>query len=143
MVGAGGAGASQAAAAGGGGGRSDPPSVPHMEGYLHKLKHKRGSLLSFGSWNKRYFAIDRETRQLEYFKSKEDCCEGNKPSGAICLNDISAAHKFDDRSFHVESPGRTFMLKADSRAQQAVWIEALQKYVAERKAYDRCFNSSY
>lgn len=56
------------------------PSVPEMEGYLEKLKHKTNFLV-FG-WNRRYFKINPKGRSIEYYNSKEESNrEGGEPSG--------------------------------------------------------------
>lgn len=75
-----------------------PPIPPDLDGYLSKLKHKQSI---FGSWNKRYFKINQESYQLEYYPHKPTA--GEEPSGIIDLNLLHAVRKFDGYSFQVFS----------------------------------------
>ncbi|KAG5176219.1 hypothetical protein JKP88DRAFT_249636 [Tribonema minus] len=112
------------------------PDLPDIEGYLDKLKHRQSALtLITSSWNRRWFSINRATRQLEYFKSEQDATGPGrmKPLGSVCLCDVTAVRQYDDTSFQIESPSRTFLLRADSRAQRIVWVDALEGYVKRWK----------
>ena len=65
-----------------------PPSPPDLDGYLSKLKHKQSL---FGSWNKRYFKVNIETNELEYYKQKPaGSGSGEVPSGLIDLSSLHA-----------------------------------------------------
>ncbi|CAM9409551.1 unnamed protein product, partial [Choristocarpus tenellus] len=104
-----------------------PPAPPDIEGYLDKLKHKKRFFLS--NWTRRWFVVDAATLQLEYFAERTDADKGIvQPSGAISLNEISSVWAFDEYCFQIESPKRTLMLRADSKAQQTCWLRALEKY---------------
>lgn len=74
-----------------------PPSLPDIDGYLSKLKHKQSM---FGSWTKRYFIVNPETNQLEYYSSKPSK-SSEKPSGGIDLASILSIRRFDDNAFQV------------------------------------------
>lgn len=58
------------------------PTVPEMEGYLEKLKHKTNFLV-FG-WNRRYFKINPKRMSIVYYNSREESNrEGGEPSGIL------------------------------------------------------------
>ena len=74
-----------------------PPTPPDIDGYLSKLKHKQSF---FGSWNKRYFLVNSQTKKLEYYTTKPTN-SSQKPSGEIDLNLIQSIRNFDDNAFQV------------------------------------------
>lgn len=74
------------------------PAPPDLDGYLSKLKHKQSL---FGSWNKRYFKVNKDSEHLEYYKTKPKDSSGEEPSGQIDLSLIHAVRRFDGNSFQV------------------------------------------
>jgi hypothetical protein len=63
--------------------------------------------------------------------------------GSIFLDDITAVDTFDDLCFQVESKGRKFFLKAESKASMASWVKALEKYRSDLVQYEKyCASTS-
>ncbi len=103
---------------------------------MDKLKHK---ISIFGSWNRRYFKVNKKTASLEYYNSKSQAESGSgEPSGKIHLNDISAVKQFDEFSFILDT-GRsgTYHLKTSSHADMISWMRELGNYTRARQEYDK------
>ncbi len=99
------------------------PIPPALDGVLLKLKHKSSI---FGSWNKRYFRINKENETLEYFNDKSYV--NKAPSFSMPLKSIKSIRKFDDCSFQIEGDKGVF-LKAASIAEQTSWVDELNQYI--------------
>ena len=111
----------------------EPPLVPQIDGYMSKLKHHRPRF--FSAWNLRFF----RTRQLadgsgciEYFASKHNAEAGHKPKFIISMSMITSVIQFDELSFQINAGNQgTFLLRTESSAQYACWIQPLQQYIRD------------
>mmetsp|Transcript_965 Transcript_965/g.966 ORF Transcript_965/g.966 Transcript_965/m.966 type:complete len:128 (-) Transcript_965:1744-2127(-) len=110
-----------------------PPTPPDIDGYLSKLKHKQSI---FGSWNKRYFVVNPETCKLEYYTTKPSKIN-EEPSGVIDLTLIQSIRSFDDNAFQIDAGSIVYLLRADSAAEQACWINEFERYIQERLDYEQ------
>lgn len=112
----------------------EKPVPPEIDGYLTKLKRKQSL---FGSWTKRYFRVNMEEERIEYFKLKQQSQDSSYSTGHIDLWDISNIRKFDGNSFQIEAGPSVMLVKADSAAETACWVNGLLGFVEQRKAYER------
>ena len=110
------------------------PVPPQIDGYLTKLKSKQ---TIFGSWATRYFQVNQDLERIEYFKLKQQAVDSSYSTGHIDLRDITSVRSFDGNSFQIEAGKRVLLLKADSAAERACWMNGLAEYVAERQEYER------
>ncbi|ETW04824.1 hypothetical protein H310_03951 [Aphanomyces invadans] len=113
------------------------PVPPEIEGYLYKMKRKTGINLT-GSWNKRWFYVDVKRKEFGYSVSHSQPIM----KSSIFLDDITAIVVFDDYCFQVESKGRKFFLKGESKAGAAVWVKTLETYRSQFVAYEKYMAST-
>lgn len=112
------------------GGLNGRPVPPEIEGYLSKLKSK---FSLFGSWARRYYRLNPVTGDLDYYSDQNS----KKIAGTISLANFSKVMRFDDTSFQIESAPHVILLRAESQAELACWLQALEQYLEEKTLYDR------
>ncbi|XP_018615199.1 TBC1 domain family member 2A [Scleropages formosus] len=88
-------------------------------GYLHKL----GGPLR--SWKSRWFTYKARKCQLFYYRTPQD----PNPLGHIELADATFGFPLqaDEGTFHIQTPERTFILKAKNREAMMYWLQQLQQ----------------
>ncbi|KAJ8354301.1 hypothetical protein SKAU_G00218680 [Synaphobranchus kaupii] len=95
--------------------------------YLEGVLSKYTNLLQ--GWQNRYFILDPEVGQLQYFVSEH--CRGQKPRGSLPLNGASvsqcdeAPHMFTIYSAN----GELYKLRAADASEQQFWMSQLQACV--------------
>ena len=109
---------------------SGRPVPPEIEGYLSKLKSK---FSFFGSWARRYYRLNPKTGDLDYYSDQTS----TKVGGSISLANFSKVMRFDDTSFQIESAPHVILLRAESQAELACWMQALEHYLEEKTRYER------
>lgn len=110
------------------------PAPPEIEGYLSKLKSK---FSLFGSWAKRYYRLNPETGDLDYYSDKSS----RTAAGTISLANLLRVMRFDETSFQIEAPPHVILLRAESQAELACWLQALEQYLEEKTRFERYTHS--
>ncbi|XP_035273014.1 TBC1 domain family member 2A-like isoform X1 [Anguilla anguilla] len=87
-------------------------------GYLHKL----GGPLK--GWKSRWFVYEERSCQLLYYRMAQDA----SPLGHIQLTNATfdCPLQADEGTFHIQTPQRTFVLKAVNREAMIYWLQQLQ-----------------
>ena len=81
------------------------PKVPELEGYLWKLKSKQGFLANAtGSWNKRWFCVDRGTSKLLYYRRRPKRSVNEGFTTSPSLRRIHGKKKFRNKPYFGEAP---------------------------------------
>lgn len=119
-----------------------------LEGYFSKLKRTPNA---FGSWNNRYFILNRGgNNQLEYHSTRPVASDGtpvpNTLKKTFEIADIKHVHAIDQWTFQIHITRMLsasfknfeeviFTLRAEDCDQQSVWLDALTKYLRQRVEY--------
>ncbi|XP_032411122.1 TBC1 domain family member 2A isoform X2 [Xiphophorus hellerii] len=98
-----------------------PPGAagePRLCGFLQK---QAGPLRA---WKRRWFSYEQNQNQLFYFRSPQDVA----PLGRIRLSGATFTCPLNAESgtFHIQTPERTFILKAVSQELMLYWLQQLQ-----------------
>ncbi|XP_008419179.1 TBC1 domain family member 2A isoform X1 [Poecilia reticulata] len=98
-----------------------PPGAagePRLCGFLQK---QAGPLRA---WRRRWFSYEQNQNQLFYFRSPQDVA----PLGQIRLSGATFTCPLNAESgtFHIQTPERTFILKAVSQELMLYWLQQLQ-----------------
>ncbi|KAL9956762.1 hypothetical protein ACROYT_G038294 [Oculina patagonica] len=87
-------------------------------------------------WQKRWFTLDR--RRLLYFKepmnpfAKGELIIGSHTEGFALQEGVkSGKHQDEDYCFTLTTPGRDFVLKANTENERRMWMECLAKVIAQ------------
>ncbi|KAA0709656.1 TBC1 domain family member 2A [Triplophysa tibetana] len=98
------------------GGSSSPG--PKLCGYLSK----QGGPLK--SWKTRWFTFEEKSCQLFYYRTAQDI----NPLGKVDLSRGTFSYPLlgDEGIFHIQTPERTFILKAPNRDAQMYWLQQMQ-----------------
>ncbi|KDO25481.1 hypothetical protein SPRG_09424 [Saprolegnia parasitica CBS 223.65] len=112
---------------------TQPPLPPEIEGYLYKMKRQTGLSNLTGSWNRRWFYIDKRHKAFGYAINNTQ----PRMKNAIFLNDITAVVVFDEYCFQVEAKSRKFFLKAESKTSAACWVKTLDAYRTQQLLYEK------
>ncbi|KAG7458901.1 hypothetical protein MATL_G00225640 [Megalops atlanticus] len=96
----------------------EPPTSTKLCGYLQKM----GGPLK--SWKSRWFTYEDRKCQLFYYRTAQDV----NPLGRIELADATFGYPLqaDEGTFHIQTPERTFILKALNREAMMYWLQQLQ-----------------
>mmetsp|Transcript_18568 Transcript_18568/g.17889 ORF Transcript_18568/g.17889 Transcript_18568/m.17889 type:complete len:144 (+) Transcript_18568:388-819(+) len=115
--------------------RPPKPIAPDIDGYLDKLKHKTSL---FGSWSRRYFRVNVSGDKIEYYSNQKAAEKTSNVSGVIHLANFRGVKKFDNVTFQLDGGiDGVYLLRADSNAELACWLNALENYLREKMDYDR------
>lgn len=76
-----------------------------------------------------------EKNRLDYFPSRSSAFDGiTKPSGSVQLENLRSVKKFDEFLFQIDAgPDGVYMLRADSYANLACWVNELDRYIKARQ----------
>ncbi|KAI5100645.1 TBC1 domain family member 2A [Silurus meridionalis] len=87
-------------------------------GYLHK----QGGPLK--AWKFRWFTYDEKKCQLFYYRTAQDV----NPLGKVELRNATFSYPLqgEEGTFHIQTPERTFILKAANRDAKMYWLQQLQ-----------------
>ncbi|XP_056625054.1 TBC1 domain family member 2A isoform X2 [Triplophysa dalaica] len=113
-------------------GGSSSPS-PKLCGYLSK----QGGPLK--SWKTRWFTFEEKSCQLFYYRTAQDI----NPLGKVDLSRATFSYPLlvDEGTFHIQTPERTFILKAPNRDAHIYWLQQLQlKRASYREQHTRHFS---
>ncbi|XP_016522032.1 TBC1 domain family member 2A isoform X1 [Poecilia formosa] len=96
----------------------DAAGEPRLCGFLQK---QAGPLRA---WKRRWFSYEQNQNQLFYFRSPQDVA----PLGQIRLSGATFTCPLNAESgtFHIQTPERTFILKAVSQELMLYWLQQLQ-----------------
>lgn len=113
------------------------PTLPKLEGYLNKLKHKPSF---FSDWSSRYFKINAATEKFEYYNNgEESLLPDTKPSRSFSMVDGSVeTWPLSDTMFQIEfCDGIRFVIIMDASSieERDRWLYPLQKYLKDLKQY--------
>ncbi|CAL8357953.1 unnamed protein product [Merluccius merluccius] len=97
---------------------SAAPAGPKLCGYLDK----QGGPLR--AWKRRWFTYEEKKSQLFYYRTPQDVT----PLGRVELGNATFTYplKGEDGSFHIQTPERTFILKAANQETMMYWLQQLQ-----------------
>ncbi|KAM4621972.1 TBC1 domain family member 2A isoform 2-T2 [Polymixia lowei] len=98
--------------------RPPPSPGPKLCGYLHK----QGGPLR--AWKQRWFTYEEKKSQLFYYRTPQDVM----PLGRVELDSATFTYplKGEDGTFHIQTPERTFILKAANQEAMMYWLQQLQ-----------------
>ncbi|KAJ8339807.1 hypothetical protein SKAU_G00344400 [Synaphobranchus kaupii] len=87
-------------------------------GYLHKM----GGPLK--GWKSRWFVYEERNCKLIYYRMAQDA----NPLGHVQLTNATFSYPLqaDEGTFHIQTPQRTFVLKAVNRETMMYWLQQLQ-----------------
>lgn len=108
-------------------GGSTSPS-PKLCGYLSK----QGGPLK--AWKSRWFTFEEKSCQLFYYRTAQDI----NPLGKVDLSCATFSYPLqgEEGTFYIQTPERTFILKAPNRDAQMYWLQQLQlKRVSYREQH--------
>ncbi|KAG7277965.1 hypothetical protein CRUP_022135 [Coryphaenoides rupestris] len=91
---------------------------PKLCGYLDK----QGGPLR--TWKHRWFTYEEKKSQLFYYRTPQDVT----PLGCVALGSATFTYplKGEDGSFHIQTPERTYILKAVNQETMMYWLQQLQ-----------------
>ncbi|XP_067103528.1 TBC1 domain family member 2A isoform X1 [Osmerus mordax] len=94
------------------------PPISQLCGYLHKL----GGPLK--AWKLRWFTYEEKKSQLFYYRTAQDVA----PLGRVelCSATLGYPLKGETGTFHIQTPERTFVLKAANQEAMMYWLQQLQ-----------------
>ncbi|KAK1789339.1 hypothetical protein P4O66_015278, partial [Electrophorus voltai] len=94
------------------------PSASKLCGYLHK----QGGPLK--TWKFRWFTYEENKCQLFYYRTAQDV----NPLGRVELYSATFGYPLqsEEGTFHIQTPERTFVLKAANRDAKMYWLQQLQ-----------------
>ncbi|XP_029917223.1 TBC1 domain family member 2A isoform X2 [Myripristis murdjan] len=97
---------------------SSSSGVPKLCGYLQK----QGGPLK--AWKQRWFTYEEKKSQLFYYRTPQDVT----PLGRVELGSATFTYplKAENGTFHIQTPERTFILKAVSQQVMLYWLQQLQ-----------------
>ncbi|CAL8267303.1 unnamed protein product [Boreogadus saida] len=97
---------------------SRPAPGPKLCGYLDK----RGGPLR--AWKRRWFMYEEKKSQLFYYRTAQDLT----PLGRVGLGSatFTLPLKGEEGCFHIQTPERTYILKAVNQAAMMYWLQQLQ-----------------
>ncbi|XP_033978397.1 TBC1 domain family member 2A isoform X3 [Trematomus bernacchii] len=94
-----------------------PPAPPRLCGFLQK----QGGPLR--AWKQRWFRYEESRNQLFYYRTPQDVA----PLGRVPLCRASFSYPLQGGgTFHIQTPERTFILKAGSQQLMLYWLQQLQ-----------------
>ncbi|KAJ4918415.1 hypothetical protein JOQ06_022403, partial [Pogonophryne albipinna] len=94
-----------------------PPAPARLCGFLQK----QGGPLR--AWKQRWFRYEESTNQLFYYRTPQDVA----PLGRVPLCRASFSYPLQGGgTFHIQTPERTFILKAGSQQLMLYWLQQLQ-----------------
>ncbi|XP_051774211.1 TBC1 domain family member 2A isoform X1 [Ctenopharyngodon idella] len=98
--------------------RTPTQSGTKLCGYLNK----QGGPLK--AWKSRWFAYEEKSCQLFYYRMAQDI----NPLGKVDLSRATFSYPLqgEEGTFHIQTPERTFVLKAANRDAQMYWLQQLQ-----------------
>ncbi|KAG1962351.1 TBC1 domain family member 2A [Pimephales promelas] len=98
--------------------RAHVQSGSKLCGYLNK----QGGPLK--AWKSRWFAYEEKSCQLFYYRMAQDI----NPLGKVDLSRATFSYPLqgEEGTFHIQTPERTFILKAANRDTQMYWLQQLQ-----------------
>ena len=114
--------------------RKDSARRVAMSGYLLK---KGASAMSWQTWQRRWFVLDRVDNRLYYSIDKDS------PTyrGFINISDITTVHpsffhgtrkEKGDWPFEIHTPDREWLLQASSQEERTQWIDVINQYAHSR-----------
>lgn len=77
--------------------------------------------------------MNKVTGDLDYYSSQSSAT----PSGTIRIADIYRIRRFDELSFQIEASTSSVLLRGESQAELACWIDLLSTYVEDVRKYER------
>ncbi|KAM6980820.1 uncharacterized protein FYW47_000583 [Aplochiton taeniatus] len=97
----------------------DSPPGPKLCGYLHK----QGGPLR--AWKLRWFTYEEKKSHLFYYRAAQDVT----PLGCVglCSATLTYPLKGETGTFHIQTPERTFILKAATQEAMMYWLQQLQQ----------------
>ncbi|XP_017341585.2 TBC1 domain family member 2A isoform X1 [Ictalurus punctatus] len=97
---------------------SELSSKTKLCGYLHK---QAGPLKT---WKCRWFTYEEKKCQLFYYRTAQDL----NPLGKVELRNATFSYPLqgEEGTFHIQTPERTFILKAANRDAKMYWLQQLQ-----------------
>ncbi|XP_078145251.1 TBC1 domain family member 2A isoform X2 [Centroberyx gerrardi] len=97
---------------------SSSSGEPKLCGYLQK----QGGPLK--AWKQRWFTYEEKKSQLFYYRTPQDVT----PLGRVELGSATFTYplKAEDGTFHIQTPERTFILKAVTQQLMLYWLQQLQ-----------------
>ncbi|XP_061580692.1 LOW QUALITY PROTEIN: TBC1 domain family member 2A [Cololabis saira] len=107
-----------------------PAPGPRLCGFLQK----QGGPLR--AWKRRWFSYEENQNQLFYFRTPQDV----EPLGRVELSAASFSYPLgaEPGTFHVQTPERTFVLKAVTRELMLYWLQQLQVKRWQHRRTDTC-----
>uniref|UniRef100_A0A3P9M1I4 TBC1 domain family, member 2 n=1 Tax=Oryzias latipes TaxID=8090 RepID=A0A3P9M1I4_ORYLA len=99
-----------------------PPPSPSGEPKLCGYLQKQGGPLK--SWKQRWFTYEEKKNQLFYYRTAQDVM----PLGQVELSGAIFTYplKAERGTFHIQTPERTFILKAVTQELMHYWLQQLQ-----------------
>eukprot|EP00941_MAST-03F_sp_MAST-3F-sp1_P003716 g3716.t1 len=111
------------------------PKPKPLQGWMEKLKTKKGTSRFLPSWNARYFIVKPEKRQLSYYRTSSHTKKHVIPRGFIDLETVSDVTRVDEISFHIRSKRKSMLLRCSSCQSCDTWFSTISMFTYQLSCY--------